>query len=103
MAGSSIYGRPPAPATLNRELACLKHMFSVARKGRIHLPSSALNENRVSSVKFLDEHNILDRVLTAEEFHRMVDISPDYLKPTVLCAYSTGMRMAEILGLTAGE
>ena len=79
----------------NRSVSC-----QVVRKGLIHLPSSALNENRASSVKFLDEHNILDRALTAEEFRRMVDISPAYLKPIVLCAHSTGMRNAEILGLT---
>jgi integrase len=103
MASTTMYGRPPAPATVNRELACLKHMFSVARKGLIHLPGGAPNENPVSSVKFLDEHNILDRVLTAEEFRRMVNLSPDYLKPIVLCAYYTGMRKAEILGLTWGR
>ena len=35
MASETIYGRRPAPATLGRELACLKHMFNVARKGLI--------------------------------------------------------------------
>ena len=37
MASKTIYGRRPTPATLNRELACLKHMFPVARKGLIEL------------------------------------------------------------------
>jgi integrase len=100
LASTTRYGRPPAPATVNRELACLKHMFSVARKGLIHLPGGAPHENPVSSVEFLDEHNILDRVLTAEEFRRMVDLSPDYLRPILTCAYYTSMRKAEILGLT---
>jgi hypothetical protein len=33
MASTTISGRRPTPATINRELACLKHMFNVARKG----------------------------------------------------------------------
>jgi integrase len=99
-ASTTMYGRPPTPATLNRELACLKHMFNVARKGLLQLPGGLPSENPVSAIKFLDETNILDRVLTAEEFQRMVDLSPDYLKPILICAYFTGMRKAEILGLT---
>jgi integrase len=99
-ASTTMYGRPPTPATLNRELACLKHMFNVARKGLLQLPGGLPSENSVSAVKFLDEHNILDRVLTAEEFQRMVDLSPDYLKPILTCAYYASMRKAEILGLT---
>jgi integrase len=94
------HGRHPKPATINRELACLKAMFNVARKGLLHLPRGVPNENPVSSVKFFDEHNIRDRVLTAEAFHRRLDASPDYLKPIWQCAYYTGKRRGEILALT---
>lgn len=87
LASTTIHGRHPTPATLNRELACLKHMFSVARKGLIDLKGGVPTENPVSAVKFLDEQNIRDRVLTREEFQHMLDISPDYLKPVLLCAY----------------
>jgi integrase len=58
------------------------------------------NNNPVSSVKFFDEHNIRDRVLTAEEFQRILDASPEYFKPILHCAYHTGMRRGEILALT---
>ena len=57
-------------------------------------------ENPVSPVTFLNEQNVRDRVLTPEEFQRMLDFSPDYLKPVLLCAYYTGMQKGEILGLT---
>ncbi len=97
---TTMYGRPPTPATLNRELACLKHMFIVARKGLLQLPGGLPSENPASAIKFFDEHNIRDKVLTAEEFQRMVAISPEYLKPVLVCAYHTAMRKAEILGLT---
>jgi integrase len=94
------HGRHPQPATINRELACLKAMFNVARKGLLHLPGGLPTENPVSCVEFFDEHNIRDRILTAEEFHRMLDASPDYLRPILQCAYYTGMRRGEVLALT---
>jgi hypothetical protein len=83
----TIYGRHPRPATINRELACLKEMFNVARKGLIVLKAGGPPQNPVSAVKFLDEQNVRDRVLTPEEFERMLGVSPDYLKPVLLCAY----------------
>jgi integrase len=94
------HGRYPKPATINRELACLKAMFNVARKRLLHLPGGVPNANPVSSVKFFDEHNIRDRILTSEEFQLMLEASPDYLKPILHCAYYTGMRRGEILELT---
>jgi integrase len=90
----------PKPATINRELACLKAMLNVARKGLLQLPGCVLDYNPVSSVKFFDEHNIRDRVLTSEEFQRMLKASPDYLKPILQCAYYPSMRRGEILALT---
>lgn len=57
-------------------------------------------ENPVSAVPFLDEQNIRDRILTPEEFERMLNAAPEYLKPILLCAYHTGMRRGEILNLT---
>jgi integrase len=99
-ASTTRYGRPPRPATINRELACLKAMLNVARKGLLPLPGGVPSDNPVSAVKFLDEQNVRDRVLTRDEFGRMLDALPGYVRPIVLCAYSTGMRLGEILGLT---
>jgi integrase len=94
------HGHYPKPATINRELACLKAMFNVACKGLLYLPGGMPNDNPLSSVKFFEEHNIRDRVLRAEEFQRMLQASPGYFKPILYCAYLTGMRPGEILGLT---
>jgi integrase len=74
--------------------------FNVARKGLIELKGGAPTENPVSAVEFLEGHNVRDRVLTPEEFARMLGASPDYLKPVLQCAYYTGMRKGELLGLT---
>jgi hypothetical protein len=49
MASKTIYGRRPTPAMLNRELACLKHMFTMARKGLIELKGGTATENPVSA------------------------------------------------------
>lgn len=100
LGSTTIHGRPPTPVTLNRELSCLKHMFNVARRGLLQLPGGLPSENPGGATRFLEEHNIRDKVLTAEEFQRMVDISPDYLKPILTCIYYTAMGKAEILGLT---
>jgi integrase len=75
-------------------------MFNIARKGLIGLKAGVPSDNPVSAVKFLDEQNVRNRVLTPEEFHRMLELSLDYLKPVLQFAYYTGMRKGEILGLT---
>ena len=82
------------PATMNRSLALLKTMFSFAvREGWIA-------KNPVSLVTFAKENNIRDRVLEPEEFERLQTESAPHLQAINLCAYQTGMRSGEILGLT---
>jgi len=86
-------GKHPAPATINRELACLKTAFNRAiRDGKAI-------ENPVQKVKFLPENNVRDRVLSEDEFERLLEASAEHLKPILICAYETGMRLGEILSL----
>ena len=80
-------------ATLNRELACLKHMFSKAIEWKLY------TSNPVKSVKLFKEHNQRLRYLTVGEVHRLIGELPVHLKPVVQCALHTGMRRGEILGL----
>jgi integrase len=93
-------GVPITPASINRELACLKRMFNVARKGLIVLKGGVPPENPVASVSLERENNTRDRVLSREEFDRLVAVAPMHLKPILLTAYHTGMRKSEILKLT---
>jgi integrase len=62
-----------------------------------------VTENPVCRVKFLPEHNIRDRVLTEEEFAKLLEHSPKHLRPILICAYETGMRQGEILCLKWNE
>jgi integrase len=94
-------GRTPQyltkPASVNRELACLKTVFSKAVK------NGKAERNPVQGVKFLKENNERDRILSPEEYSRLLVYSPPHLKPIVKLAYYTGMRQGEILNLTWGQ
>jgi len=89
MDSMTVHGRHPTPVAVDRELTCLKHMFNVARKGLIELKGGVPAENPVSSVALLDEQSGRNRILTAAEFQRMLGVSPDSLRPALICAYYT--------------
>ena len=81
------------PATLNRELACLRYMFNLAvRDGKAE-------KNPMLGVELEKENNKRDRILFTDEYHVLLDKAPLYLKPILMFAYHTGMRKSEILNL----
>lgn len=84
------------PATVNRFLATLKHMFTKA------VDWNMVEENTlkgIRKVKLLQENNKRLRFLSEEECNRLLDSCDSHLKPIVLTAMNTGMRKAEILNL----
>jgi integrase len=85
------------PATVNREIACLKTMISRAIK------HGKLDSNPIVGVKKLAENNVRERVLTADQFERLLESCQPHLRPIVLTAYFTGMRRSEVLFLTWEE
>jgi integrase len=92
-------GRAITPATINRELACLKRMFNVARKGLIVLKGGIPGANPMAMVSLEREHNERDRVLSEEEFRCLHHTAALWLQPMLLVAYYTGMREGEIRSL----
>ena len=91
-------GRDPQhltlPATVNREVTCLKTIFNKAVK------NGKAESNPVQGVKLLKENNERDRILSPEEYTRLLVHCPEHLKSIVKLAYYTGMRQGEILNLT---
>ncbi len=83
-----------APATVNREVALLKHMYNLAEawglfKGR----------NPVKGVRFLPENNMKLRTLSDEEEAKLMPCCPLYLHDMVLFALRTGLRSGDIFRL----
>ena len=82
------------PATINRELALMKHAFNLAIK-----EWEWAKQNPVSRVSFEQEDNKRDRWLSQEEEDRLLSACPVWVREIVLVALNTGMRMGEILSL----
>lgn len=89
--------RPPlAVASINRRLACLKHMLTKA------LDWELINRDtldRLRRVKLPKEENRRQRYLTMEECNDLIDAAAPHLKPVLIFALNTGCRKGEILGL----
>ena len=95
---SPVYpGRKVRPSTVNREVACLRGMINRA------ISHEKLDVNPISRARRLQENNVRERVLTQEEFEKLLENCALHLQPVVLMAYYTGMRRAEILFLTWSE
>ena len=86
-------GRKLRPATVNRELACLKALFNHAIKGDVLL------RNPVSRVKFLAEQNQQNRVLSFPEQRRYLAAASPTLRDVATLILETGMRPEEVFAI----
>lgn len=84
-------------ATVNRRIACLKHMLHKATDWDMLDNESYL---KIRKVQLLKEENTRLRFLNVEEVRRLLFACRPYLRPIVTMALNTGMRRGEILGLT---
>jgi len=84
-------------STVNREVACIKHMFNKA------VEWGYLLNNPLKTVKKLKEPPGRIRYLNAEEIERLMVQCADHIKPIVVMALNTGMRKGEILHLQWGD
>ncbi len=87
-------GKPLRPATINREVACIKRMYTLAIQWEL------VTENPAKGVKLWREDNRRERILTQEEINRLLEHCTGHSRPFVLVALNTGMRVGEILTLT---
>jgi len=89
------YADGVAPATINRELACMKKAFNLAIR-----EWEWCRENPVARVSMEKERNRRDRWLSTGEEDRLLQVARPWLKDIILFALNTGMRMGEIRELT---
>jgi integrase len=84
------------PATANRLLATLKHMFTKAVEWNL-VEEEVLK--RIRKVRLLEENNRRLRYLTPEECQELIRACDPHLRPIVVTALNSGMRKSEILNL----
>lgn len=83
-----------APATVNRELEVLRHLFNLAERWK-----KFFGKNPVSQAGLLPLNNQKERILSPEEEQRLLASSSPFLRPILICALNTGMRKGEIISL----
>jgi integrase len=82
------------PASVNRELALLKHMLSMAVRWK------SLKESPAKEVKRLKGEGRRVRYLMPDEVQTLLSSCKDWLRPVLTLAVHTGMRKGELLSLT---
>lgn len=87
-------GGAPSPATLDRELALLKHAITYA------VQCGELDRNPVAGVALLNVPNTRDVTLDDATFDRILAAAAPALRPAFRLAYDTGMRKDEVRLLT---
>jgi integrase len=85
--------KPACNATINRELALLKHAFYLGWKSTPRKVAS------VPYIPMLEEHNVRKGFFEHDQFLAMRTALPEYLRPVLTFAYYTGCRRGEILAL----
>lgn len=81
------------PASVNREIACLKTIFNKA------ILWGMTKDNPVRGIKTLHENNERVRYLERDEIPKLLAECAEHLRPIVITALNTGMRQGEIFRL----
>jgi integrase len=90
-------GAEVTDSTCNRSLAGLRRLFNFAI-AREYMEESPFPKTSKSGLFYPDKKG-LRNFFTEEQMEKILDASPEWLRPMILTAYYTGMREGELLGL----
>jgi len=93
--GMITEGRMRTVASINREIACLHHIFVKGVQWEM-IEQSPFDRGKSLLMK---ENNTRLRFLNEDEIARLIGACPVHLRDIVICALNTGMRRGEILSL----
>jgi integrase len=96
---TKLQGQGLKPGTVDQDLGKVKAMINAAfLNGKIG--ADAYRAFKAIKKTLVKGSDVRDRVLTAEEFSRLLTHAEGHTKGILMMAYHTGMRRGEILGLT---
>ncbi len=81
------------PSTVNRDLQVLKRMFNLA------IAWGNARENPVKLVKFFKEPTGRVKYLTCEQYEKVLEACRPHLRPLIVAAVHTGLRLGNLLRL----
>jgi len=91
-------GRKLTPASINRSLQLLRHMFNWA-VGREYLDRTPFRRGTETLIRKEREDNKRRRRISEEEETRLLSVAPSHLRSMIIAALDTGMRRGEMLAL----
>jgi len=91
--------RVRTPATINRYLSLLRHMFNWA-VGREYLDRTPFRRGTQTLVRQELEDNRRHRRVSKDEEQRLLEHAPDYLRPLLVLGLDAGLRRGEMLAMT---
>jgi len=97
----TVHETPRSVATVNRELACLRAIFSHAIEDGLASSNPCLKHKKDKGPS-IPENNERTRYLTLDEQQRLLNQcvgARAHLRPIIILAIQTGMRRGEILSL----
>jgi integrase len=90
-------GEEVTDSNVNRALAGLRRLFNFA-VSREYMEDNPFPKTSKSGLFYPDQKG-LRNFFTEEQMEKIIEASPEWLKPMILTAYYTGLREGELLGL----